>query len=85
MDKSARGEPTWEWGPYFPGGAVQGKATDSSMAKNMSLVAHAGHPCGEDFIAKDFLREHSEYSWEAPVLRDMKSGPWTMFTAGQKD
>jgi len=85
MDKSARGEPTWEWGPYFPGGAVQGKATDSSMAKNMSLVAHAGHPCGEDFIAKDFLREHSEYSWEAPVLRDMKSGPWTMFTAGQKN
>jgi hypothetical protein len=74
----------WEWGPNNPGGAVQGKATDSSMAGKMSLRARAGHPCGADFLAKDFLDRHPEYEWERPVLRDMKAGPWTTFTSGQK-
>ena len=84
VDTVARGIPEWEWGPYDPAGAVQGKATDSSMAAKMSLRAHAGHPCGQDFIAKDFLDQHPEYDWEKAVLRDMKAGPWTTFTAGQK-
>jgi len=83
VDRSARGVKLWEWGAYYPGGAVQGKATDSRMTERMSFQARAGHPCGQDFIARDFLRAHPEYSWEAPVLRDMKSGPWTLFQAGQ--
>jgi len=83
VDASARGAKHWEWGPYEPGGAVQGKASDSSMTSKMSLVARAGHPCGADFLAKDFLDQHPEYNWQKPVLRDMKSGPWTTFTAGQ--
>jgi hypothetical protein len=83
VDSSARGVKLWEWGAYYPGGAVQGKATDSRMAERMSFQARAGHPCGQDFIARDFLRAHPEYSWEAPLLRDMKSGPWTLFQAGQ--
>lgn len=82
-DASARGVKEWEWGAYHPGGAVQGKATDSSMAAKMSMVARAGHPCGADFLAKDFLDQHPEYDWQKPVLRDMKAGPWTTFTAGQ--
>ena len=84
VDASERGVRQWEWAPYFPGGAVQGKVTDSSMAEKMSLRARAGHPCGEDFLAKDFLDRHPEYLWEQPVLRDMKAGPWTTFTAGQE-
>jgi hypothetical protein len=80
----AKGIPQWDWNPYYPGGAVQGKATDSSMAAKMSLRARAGHPCGQDFIAKDFLDQHPEYDWEKSVLRDMKAGPWTTFSAGQK-
>src|ERR1041385_3029863 len=36
-DDSPRGIKVWEWGPYYPGGAVQGKATDSDMAQAMSL------------------------------------------------
>lgn len=83
-DVAPNGIPQWEWGPYYPGGAVQGKATDSSMAEKMTLRARAGHPCGEDFIAKDFLQQHPDYDWEKSVLRDMKAGPWTTFTAGQK-
>lgn len=84
VDTSARGVRQWEWGPYEPGGAVQGKATDSTLVANMSLRARTGHPCGADFLARDFLDRHPEYEWEKSVLRDMKAGPWTTFTAGQK-
>ncbi len=84
VDTSARGVKEWEWSPYNPGGAVQGKATDSKMAANMSFVARAGHPCGADFLAADFLERHPEYSWQKPLLHDMKAGPWTTFQAGQK-
>ncbi len=84
VDRSSRGVKEWEWTPYNPGGAVQGKATDSKMAAEMSFVARAGHPCGADFVAADFLEHHPEYSWQKPLLHDMKAGPWTTFQAGQK-
>jgi hypothetical protein len=83
VDASSRGIKEWGWVPYNPGGAVQGKATDSKMAAKMSFVARAGHPCGADFTAADFLEQHPEFSWQKPLLRDMKAGPWTMFQAGQ--
>jgi hypothetical protein len=83
VDASPRGVKEWEWSPYNPGGAVQGKATDSKMAANMSFVARAGHPCGADFLAADFLERHPEFSWQKPLLHDMKAGPWTTFQAGQ--
>jgi len=54
------------------------------LAAQMSIIAHAGHPCGEDFLAKPFLSAHPEFQWMAPILRDMKAGPWTTFTAGEK-
>jgi Phospholipase B len=85
VDTSSRGVAVWEWNAFYPGGAVQGKAMDSDMAGQMSFVARAGHPCGEDFIAKDFLKAHPEYSWQEPFLRDMKAGPWTTFRAGEKE
>lgn len=85
VDTSPRGVKEWAWDAYNPGGAVQGKAMDSAMAAKMSFVARAGHPCGADFLAADFLERHPEYSWQKPLLRDMKAGPWTVFTAGQKE
>ncbi len=84
VDASSRGVKEWDWAPNYPGGAVQGKATDSAMAAKMSFVARAGHPCGADFLAEPFLDQHPEYSWQKPLLHDMKAGPWTVFTAGQK-
>ncbi|MGB9072290.1 MAG: C45 family peptidase [Terriglobales bacterium] len=84
VDASPRGVKQWDWAAYNPGGAVQGKVTDSKMTASMSLRARAGHPCGADFVAKDFLGQHPEYSWQKSVLRDMKAGPWTTFSAGQK-
>jgi hypothetical protein len=83
VDSSPRGVDVWGWTPYFPGGAVQAKATDSIMTKEMKMVARAGHPCGEDFLAKPFLAAHPEYSWQEPYLRDMKAGPWTEFHSGE--
>ena len=85
VDTSPRGVREWAWGAYNPGGAVQGKASDSAMAAKMSFVARAGHPCGQDFLANDFLDRHPEYAWQKPLLRDMKAGPWTVFTTGQKE
>ena len=84
VDASQRGVAIWAWQPFYPGGAVQGKATDSNMTKDMRLVARMGHPCGEDFLAKPFLAAHPEYAWEEPYLRDMKAGPWTTFRPDEK-
>jgi hypothetical protein len=81
-DASSRGVDVWAWGPYFPGGAVQGKATDSAMTKDMRLTARMGHPCGGDFLAKPFLAAHPEYAWQEPYLRDMLGHPWTEFHSG---
>jgi hypothetical protein len=83
-ESTKRGVPEWEWGPYYPGGAVTGKAADSEMAASLSFVARAGHPCGEDFLAAPFLAAHPEYGYLKPVLKDMKAGPWTTFAAGEK-
>ena len=83
VDASERGVAQWGWSAYYPGGAVQGKATDSSMAKQMHLIARMGHPCGENFAAKPFLAAHPDYAWQTPYLRDMEAGPWTHFTSGE--
>jgi hypothetical protein len=84
VETSARGVAVWAWEPFYPGGAVQAKATDSTMAREMRFLARAGHPCGEDFQAKPFLAAHPEFAWQEPYLRDMKAGPWTPFRSGEK-
>lgn len=83
-DQSPRGIPEWDWGKFYPGGTVQAKVTDSSMAEKMQLWAAMGHPCRSDFIAEDFLKQHPEYGWMRGLLRDMKTQPWTQFTSGMK-
>jgi hypothetical protein len=85
LDQSPRGVPEWDDAAYTPFGAVQGKATDSDMAAKMSFVGRAGHPCGEDFLAAPFLAAHPEFQWEAPILKDMKAGPWATFTSGERN
>ena len=82
--RSPRGVPEWEWPPYYPGAAVTAQAADSTMTTNMRLRARAGYPCGEDFLAEPFLKEHPEFDWEKPVIRDMKGNPWAEFKAGEK-
>jgi hypothetical protein len=69
--------------PFTPSGAVQGKVMDSNMAQRMDFLARIGHPCGINFDAAKFLADHSEFSWESPVLRDMNAGPWSEFHTGE--
>ncbi|HXW18006.1 MAG TPA: hypothetical protein VEJ39_06870, partial [Candidatus Acidoferrales bacterium] len=83
MDVDSAGLKAWDVAGFEPMGAVQGKVMDSHMAEQMTFVARAGHPCGANFNAKQFLKAHPEFSWQAPVLRDMNAGPWTTFQAGE--
>ncbi|MGB8258865.1 MAG: C45 family peptidase [Terracidiphilus sp.] len=83
IDHDPRGVPEWDLEPFYPEGSVTGKVTDSGLAGRMALVGHAGHPCGEDFLAAPFLAAHPEYGWMKPILKDMKSGPWTEFKVGE--
>ena len=82
-EMSTIGEKVWGDAPFEPGGAVTGKVMDSDMAAKMSFTGRAGHPCGEDFLAGPFLAAHPEFGWQKGVLKDMKAGPWTTFTAGE--
>ncbi len=70
--------------PFAPFGAVQSKVTDSRMVEHMELIAHLGHPCGESFYAKPFLKAHPQWDWEAPVLGNMLAYPWTQFHSGEE-
>ena len=78
VDLSPRGEPGWQ-PPYGAAGAVQNKVADATMAEHMSLTAARGHACGLNFKAAEYLRQHSEFSWEKPLLRDMDAYSWTTF------
>ncbi len=84
IEDSPHGAPEAGWGPYFPAGAAQAKVMDSRMAQQMSFIARAGHPCGVNFNAAEFLKAHPEYDWQKSVLPDMDAGPWTEFRAGEK-
>jgi hypothetical protein len=80
IDRSARGSGTW-MPAYGIAGAVQNKATDATLASRLSFTAAMGHACGVDFIAADHLKAHPEFAWQEPVLRDLKSQPWTTIAA----
>ncbi len=84
VDISPRGVPEWDWPKYFPGGTVQAKVVDSTMAGKMEFWAAMGHPCGSDFVAADFLKKHPEYGWMHGLLQDMPNHPWTLFASGMK-
>jgi hypothetical protein len=82
-DRPTPGDPTRDKQPFNPTGAVEGKVMDTHMAETMSFVARIGHPCGTDFKAQPFLDAHPEYSWQAPMLRDMDAGPWSQYHSGE--
>lgn len=79
VESSPRGVPEWGWPGYFPGGTVQAKVMDAQMAEKMQMWGSYGHACAPDFIAEDFLKQRKEYEWARGLLRDMKTGDWTLF------
>jgi hypothetical protein len=82
IDRSSRGLPGWQ-GPYGPAGTAEAKVADSTMAEHLSFVAGMGHPCGVKFDAKAFLKLHPEYSWQEPLLEDMKANAWTVVSVAE--
>ncbi len=78
-------EKGWGQDPFDPMGAVNGKVADSTMTAKMTMWARTGHPCGDAFIAEPFLKAHPEYNWQAPALRDMIAGPWTLFSQNDRE
>jgi hypothetical protein len=79
VDLSPRGSRPWQE-PYGPAGTVQAKVADAAMVQGMEMWAAMGHPCGQGFVAAEFLRLHPEYGWQRELLRDLPSGPWTRFS-----
>jgi len=79
FDKDEVEAPYWGQPAFYPLGAVQGKATDGTLAAELKLWAIIGHPCGESFIAKDFLGAHPEFNYQREFLRDMPGQVWTLF------
>jgi hypothetical protein len=79
IDLDSIGAPDMGWPAFNPAGAVQAKATDGTLASEMKLWAIIGHPCGEAFIAGDFLAKHPEFNYQKEYLRDMPSQVWSLF------
>ena len=70
--------------PFDPGGTLDGKVIDASMAKQMSFLARWGAACGLPFDAKKFLEDHPQFDWMTDILKDRPSQPWTVFSIGEK-
>jgi Phospholipase B len=83
IETSPRGVPEWDWTPYFPGGTVQSKVIDATMAGKMEFWAAIGHHNTPDFIAEDFLKARPEYSWMKGLLKDMPARPWSRFSSSK--
>jgi hypothetical protein len=71
-------------GAYLPGGAVDGKVVDSTMAENWRLWAKWGSSCDIGFNAKEFLEKHPQYGWQEGYLKDLPAMPWTTFPPQEK-
>jgi Phospholipase B len=84
VDASPRGVPEWNWAPYYPGGTVQSKVTDATMAQSMEFWAAMGHQCAPGFKAEAYLQQHPEFGWARGLLRDMPTEPWTRFAIGMR-
>jgi hypothetical protein len=80
VELDPRGWPEWNCGPYYPGGTTDGIVTNSNLTKRGEFWAHWGKPCGTDFIASKFFKNHPEYSQLAPNTHDLISHPWTLFS-----
>lgn len=82
VDLDADGLGEWDWGPCYPGGAIDGIVTDGALAAAGRLWAHWGKPCGTPVQGRVHLEAHPEHQWQEPWVRDLDPYPWTLFEAG---
>ena len=43
VEISPRGVPEWDWPPFFPGGTVQSKVIDGTLAAKLAFWGQVGH------------------------------------------
>jgi len=65
--------------PYQLRGALDGIVCDTTLAKNMSLIARWGTSCGTPFIKKPFFQKHIQWREQEPYVKDRPYQPWTEF------
>jgi hypothetical protein len=70
--------------PFRPAGAVDGKVTDSDLAKSLCFWARWGNSSGMPFDAEKFLGEHPQWNYLEGYLKDRPGQPWTLFTEAEK-
>jgi hypothetical protein len=73
------------WGAFGPGGAVDGKVLDSSLARQFAFWGKWGSSCDIGFDAKAFLAKRPQYEWEAEDLGDLPVSPWTLLRPAGDD
>jgi len=66
--------------PFTPYGALDGKVTDSNLAKNLSFYARWGSSSGMPFNAKEFLQKNPQWNDLKDYLQDRPSQPWTLIS-----
>jgi hypothetical protein len=66
---------------FYPGGAIDGKVLDATLAKNWSMWAKWGHSCDLGFNAAEFIEKNPQYDYLEGFLKDLPPQPWTLFTA----
>lgn len=82
IDLSPRGSKPWQQ-EYGPAGAVQNKAADHVMIREMRMLAAIGPQAGPAFKANSHIAAHPEFDYQSGVLKDISAQPWTEFRAGR--
>jgi hypothetical protein len=83
VEVSPRGVPEWDWPPFYPGGTIQAKVIDGTLAAQMAFWGQVGH-ANSDFLVEPFLKERPEYDWMRGLLKDLKGDAWCRFQSGMK-
>ena len=66
--------------PYQPRGVVDGIVCDTTLAKQMTLLARWGTSCGIPFEKTPFFQQHLQWMEQEPYLKDRLHQPWTEFS-----
>ncbi len=69
--------------PYEPFGALDGKVTDSDLARQFAFWGRWGNSSGMEFNATQFINEHPQWEHLIGYLKDRPSQPWTLFQSGE--
>jgi hypothetical protein len=70
--------------PYYPGGALDGKVVDATMALAMTFWGKWGSSCDIPFDAERFLKAHRQYDYLKGYLKSRPAQPWTVFKSKGK-